>query len=123
MWLLDANMDAHLVSILTGFKILLRYRGEARMEGPFERRSPERGRGRGLSLPAHTGPALRQIRFACLKDVSALRSCGRERPTAALGSISRTVPRAVEGTSHRADSRPLDSVAMTLGARRHCCAI
>src|ERR1039457_1224920 len=66
------------------FQNLLRHRWETRVEGPFEWRPREHGRGRRLPLPAHSEPALWRIRFPRPKAVSAIRSRGGERPTATL---------------------------------------
>jgi hypothetical protein len=112
MWLLDANMDVHLVSVLTGFKISCDTAGKRGWKALIEWRPRERCRGRRLPLPAHQGPAFWRIRFPCPKAVSAIRSRGGERPTATLAPISGAIPRTLEGTPNRASSRPVDSVAM-----------
>src|ERR1039458_1654904 len=71
MWLLDANMDVHLVSVLTDFKISCDTAGKRGWKALSN--------GDLVSMAVDAG-------FRCLltKAVSAIRSRGGERPTATL---------------------------------------
>ena len=112
MWLLDANMDVHLASVLTGFNISCDTAGKrgwkALSNGDLVSVAVDAGfrclltRDQLFGESASRGP----------KAVSAICRRGCERPTAALGPISRTIPRTMAGPPNRASGRPVDSVAV-----------
>src|ERR1019366_9838171 len=102
MWLLDANMDVHLVSVLTGFKISCDTAGKrgwkALSNGDLVNVAVDAGF-RCLLTRDHL---FGESAFPCPKAVSAIRSRGGERCPATLAPISGAVPRTLEGAPNRA---------------------
>jgi hypothetical protein len=59
MWLLDANMDVHLITVLKDLGVSSATAGEPRMEGFVEWRFARSGCVGRFRLPAYSGPAIR----------------------------------------------------------------
>jgi len=112
MWLLEANIDVHLVSVLAGFDISCDTAGQrgwkSLSNGELARAAVDAGfkclLTRDRLFGESASQALKQFPEFEVVVVNVL--------AAALATISRGIPCSMEETSDRADCRRIDSVAV-----------
>src|ERR1035438_9825561 len=113
MWLLDANMDVHLVSVLTGFKVSCETAGKRGWKALSNGDLVSAAVGAGFQCLLTRDQLFGQSASRALKRFPQFAVVFVNVPAATLAPISRTIPRPMGGTPYRAGSRTVDSVAMS----------
>lgn len=118
MWLLDANMDVHLVSVLNEFNSSCDTAGKRGWKSLSNGDLVKAAVDAGFSCLLTRDQLFGQFRIPRLKALSTFLCCGGERPTTPVDAISRTIHRALGRLSHQPRCGRADPMAINGQAAR-----